>query len=149
MPSAVRNGRGELWQIKLPGYLQLSQRWNIPRRAEKGSLCNSRRKAPTTVGCLALLPPIMPPRGTILQRSHLMRIECGPISSTALNIKNSQLSPSPGKLVKQVALNCSTPTLATGEGRRKSADLALQTSVLGVKTLHSTAEVQTKAESWS
>ena len=31
--------------------------------------------------------------------------------------------------------------LATGEGRRKSVDLALQTSVLGVKTLHSTAEV--------
>ena len=28
-----------------------------------------------------------------------------------------------------------------GEGRRKSVDLALQTSVLGVKTLHSMAEV--------
>ena len=47
-------------------------------------------------------------RIAILQRSHLMRIECGPILSTALNIKNSQLSPSPGKLVKQVDLNCST-----------------------------------------
>ena len=33
------------------------------------------------------------------------------------------------------------PTLAMGEGRRKSVDLALQTSVLGIKTLHSTAEV--------
>ena len=31
--------------------------------------------------------------------------------------------------------------IPTGEGRRKSVDLALQTSVLGVKTLHSTAEV--------
>ena len=34
-----------------------------------------------------------------------------------------------------------TDTDLTGEGRRKSVDLALQTSVLGVKTLHSMAEV--------
>ena len=111
MPSAVRNGGGELWQIQLPGYLHYlkdgTSRGEFTK-AEKVSLCNSRREAPTTVGCLALLPPIMPPRGTILQRSHLMRIECGSILSTALNIKNSQLSPSPGKLVKQVDLNCST-----------------------------------------
>ena len=36
MPSAVRNRGGELWQIQLPGYLQLSQRWNIPRRVYQG-----------------------------------------------------------------------------------------------------------------
>ena len=43
------------------------------------------------------------------------------------------------------------PTLATDDGRRKSVDLALQTFVLGVKTLHSTAEVpdnRHRGESW-
>ena len=73
-------------------------------KAEKGSLCNSRRKlkAPTTVGCLALLPPIMPQYCSDHINFNENRM------STALNIKSSQLSPSPGKLVKQVDLNCST-----------------------------------------
>ena len=39
-----------------------------------------------------------------------------------------------------LALHVTDTDLAMGEGRRKSVDSALQTSVLGVKTLHSTAE---------
>ena len=65
MPSAVRNGGGhsplmaftgrfELWQIQLFKYLKDGTYSGEFTKAEKGSLCNSRRKAPSLAGQLAL-----------------------------------------------------------------------------------------------